>query len=204
MRITDKQVEIITVVLLALASLLAAWSAYEASAWGSEQATMAQDVAHQRLNATRALTRGGQLQILDVLAYTQWLEASRSKDEALMQHLRARFRAEFTPAFEAWLKLDPEHNPSAPSPFELPEYAPRAFTVADVAETAANTAAERFQFANDASTAHVRVTLFTALTLFLGALAGRFAYRPVRYGLLGLAGLMLLIGIVNALALPKI
>ena len=70
--------------------------------------------------------------------------------------------------------------------------------------TAANTAAERFQFANDASTAYVRVTLFTALTLFLGALAGRFAYRPLRYGMLGLAGLMLLIGIVNALALPKI
>ena len=121
-----------------------------------------------------------------------------------MQHLRVRFRAEFTPAFEAWLKLDPEHNLSAPSPFELPEYAPRAFASADAAETAADKAAERFQFANDASTAHVRVTLFTALTLFLGALAGRFAYRPVRYGVLGLAGLMLLIGIVNALALPKI
>jgi len=40
--------------------------------------------------------------------------------------------------------------------------------------------------------------------LFLGALAGRFAYRPVRYGVLALAGLMLLIALVNAAALPKI
>jgi hypothetical protein len=50
----------------------------------------------------------------------------------------------------------------------------------------------------------VRNTLFTAMALFLGGIAGRFEYRPVRFGMLALAGLMLLIGIGNAIALPKI
>jgi hypothetical protein len=200
----EKCLEIVTAVMLAVASLLTAWSAYQASAWSSEQATMAQVIARKRLEATRALAHAGQLQIVDAIAFGQWLEASRSGDRALAQYHRARFRAAFTPAFEAWLKLDPENNPGAPMPFELPEYSLTQAAKADAAEVEAAAASERFQFANDTSTAYVRNTLFTATTLFLGALAGRFAYRPVRYGMLALAGLMLLIRMVNAAALPKI
>ena len=203
-QLSDKRLEIVTAVMLALASLLTAWSAYQASAWSSEQATAAQTVALKRLEATRALAHGGQLQIVDAIAFGQWLEASRASDQKLAQSYRARFRADFIPAFEAWLKLDPENNPAAPWPFELPEYAPRQIANAYAAEVEASAASERFQFANDTSTAYVRNTLFTATTLFLGALAGRFAYRPVRYGMLALASLTLLIALVNAAALPKI
>jgi hypothetical protein len=203
-QLSEKRLEIVTAVILALASLLTAWSAYQASAWSSEQATAAQTVGLKRLEATRALAHGGQLQIVDAIAFGQWLEASRAWDQKLAQSYRARFRADFIPAFEAWLKLDPENNPSAPWPFELPEYAPKQIANADAAEVEASAASGRFQFANDTSTAYVRNTLFTATTLFLGALAGRFAYRPIRYGMLALAGLMLLIALVNAAALPKI
>ena len=204
MQLSEKRLEIVTAVILALASLLTAWSAYQASAWSSEQATAAQTVALKHLEATRALAHGGQLQIVDAIAFGQWLEASRASDQKLAQSYRARFRADFIPAFEAWLKLDPENNPGAPWPFELPEYAPKQIAKADAAEGEASAASERFQFANDTSTAYVRNTLFTATTLFLGALAGRFAYRPVRYGMLALASLMLVIALVNVAALPKI
>jgi hypothetical protein len=54
----DKILEIFTSILLALASLVAAWSAYQASAWSSEQATMGQTTARHRLEATRAINRG--------------------------------------------------------------------------------------------------------------------------------------------------
>jgi len=117
---------------------------------------------------------------------------------------RERFRAEFKPAFEAWLKLDPENNPDTPSPFALPEHAPAQFSDAVSAEEEANQAAERFQYANNTSTAYVRNTLFTAMALFFGGIAGRFEYRPVRFGMLALAGLMLLIGIDNVILMPKI
>lgn len=204
MRKQDKVLEIITSLMLALASLVAAWSAYQASAWSSEQATMAQVTARQRLETTRALTRGGQLQILDVMVFMQWMEAAKASDQPLTQYYRERFRAEFKPAFEAWLKLDPANNPDVSSPFALPEYAPTVWAEADKAEEAANQASERFQYANDTSTAYVRNTLFTAMALFFGGIAGRFEYRPVRLGMLCLAVLMLLIGIGNAIAMPKI
>ena len=88
-----------------------------------------------------------------------------------MLNYRERFRAEFKPAFEAWLKLDPENNPDTPSPFALPEHAPAQFS-----DTA----------------------------LFFGGITGRFEYRPVRFGMLALAGLMLLIRIDNVILMPKI
>jgi hypothetical protein len=50
----------------------------------------------------------------------------------------------------------------------------------------------------------VRNTLFTAMALFFGGIAGRFSYRPVRLGMLALAALMLLIGMANAITLPRI
>jgi hypothetical protein len=200
----DKVLEIITSVLLALASLVAAWSAYQASAWSSEQATMGQATARHRLEATRALNRGGQLQIMDVMVFMRWMEAARADDQPLAQYYSERFPAELKSAFEAWLELDPANNPDAPSPFALPEYAPKAWAAADEAEAAANQAAERFQFANDISTAYVRNTLFTAMALFFGGIAGRFSYRPVRLGMLALAALMLLIGMANAITLPRI
>lgn len=200
----DKVLEIITSIMLALASLVAAWSAYQASAWSSQQATMAQATARHRLEATRAYNRGGQVQIMDVMMFMQWMEAARSGNQPLAQYYRERFPTELKAAVEAWLKLDPVNNPDTPSPFTLPEYGLRVWTEGNKAEAAANQAAERFQYANDTSTAYVRNTLFTAMALFFGGIAGRFEYRPVRLGMLALAGLMLLIGIGNVIAMPKI
>jgi hypothetical protein len=202
--LTGKRIEVYTAILLSLASLLAAWCAYQASAWSSEQATQAQTVARKRLEATRELTRGGQYLIVDAEAFGQWLQAQRSGDPQLAQFLRANFRDDFVPAFEAWLKLDPQKNPDAPTPFELPEYSPSQMDAAEQAEAEADLAAERFQFANNTSTAFVRETLFTAMTLFIGAIAVRFEYQGARLGLLGLATVIFILGLVTALALPMI
>lgn len=201
---SDKVLEIITSIVLALASLVAAWSAYQASAWSGEQATSAQVTARQRLESSRALTRGGQLQIVDAMLFMQWLEAYRADDKPLADYYRARFSTDLTPAFEAWLKLDPLNNPDVPSPFTLPEYSPSNWAKAAEAEESANQASERFQYANDTSTAYVRNTLFSAMALFFGGIASRFGFRPVHLSMLALAALMLVIGLGNVLAMPKI
>lgn len=201
--LTNKRVEVFTAVILAMASLLAAWCAYQASAWNGEQSEQTQVVARQRLEATRQQTRGGQLMIVDVTSFAQWLQAYRVGDAELATFLRNNFRKDFLPAFEAWLKLDPLHNAAVVrTPFELPEYSLPEYRAANEAEAKANAAAEAVQHANDVSGEYVRETLFTAMTLFLGAMAGRFEYRIARWGLLLLATAVLIVGIVTALALP--
>lgn len=46
--------------------------------------------------------------------FVQWVNAERSKDEALADFYRDRFRKEFRPAFAAWEATRPAENPDAP------------------------------------------------------------------------------------------
>jgi len=204
MDVKDKQFEIITSILLALASLLAAWCAYQASAWSSNQATAAAKTNLLRTEATQALTRSGQQTVADVVAFTSWLEATSTNNQQLADFYRTRFREEFKPAFEAWLAAQPLKNPEAPkTPFEMSEYQPKLSNEAMALEAQADEAANQFAFANDISTSYVRNTLFIASALFLSGIADRFEYRPVRIAVLVLAALMFLLGLGNAIVYPK-
>src|SRR4029453_8069306 len=70
-----------------------------------------------------AFTRAGQLTQIDVATFTQWVNATVAGDTELADFYRARFRDEFTPAFDAWIAPDPLTNPDAPeTPFAMPEY----------------------------------------------------------------------------------
>jgi len=65
----------------------------------------------------------GQLQIIDVGTFRDWAHAYEAGDTVFATFLRKRFRAEFTPAFEAWVASRPLKNPAAAAtPFTLPEY----------------------------------------------------------------------------------
>lgn len=204
MQITDRKLEIYTSVLLAVASLLTAWCAYQASAWGSDQATAAQAAGRLRTEASAAYTRSGQMSIVDVVAFTNWLNATNVEDARLADFYRARFTADFLPAFDAWLALKPLQNPDAPpTPFGMKEYKQTFYLKATELEQQANTQGEAFAFANATSTAYVRNTVLFATTLFLCSMAGRFDIRGVRLGLVGLATLIMLAGLVNAVIMAR-
>lgn len=204
MQITDRKIEIYTSVLLAIASLLTAWCAYQASAWGSDQATASQTAGRLRTQATVANTLAGQRTIVDVVAFSNWLNATNSQDTQLADFYRARFTLDFVPAFEAWLATRPLQNPDAPkTPFAMEEYKPAEYQKAVELEQQANTQGEAFAFANATSTAYVRNTVLFATTLFLCSMAGRFDIRGVRLGLVGLATLIMLFGLVNALIMAR-
>jgi hypothetical protein len=204
MDITNKRLEIVTSILLAVASLLAAWCAFQASAWNSNQATASQRTNRLRTESTRALTRSGQQSIVDVITYINWLEATNANDQQLADFYRVRFREEFKPAFDAWLATEPLNNPDAPkTPFEMAEYQLKLTQDAATLETQADEEAQKFAYANTTSTDYVRNTLFIASALFLSSISSRFEYRPVRIAVLVLAALMFLAGLGNAIALPK-
>ena len=204
MQITDRKLEIYTSVLLAVASLLTAWCAYQSSAWSSDQATAAQAAGRLRTEASAAYTRSGQMSIVDVVAFTNWLNATDAEDTRLADFYRSRFTADFLPAFDAWLALKPLQNPDAPpTPFGMDEYQQTFYVKATELEQQANTQGEVFAFANATSTAYVRNTVLFATTLFLCSMAGRFDIRGVRLGLVGLATLIMLAGLVNAVIMAR-
>ena len=61
---------------------------------------------------------------------------------------------------------------------------------------------EEGQSAADTADKYVRLTVFLAAVLFLVGIGSRFPVRVARYGLVGVAAVMLVVSIVQLLGLP--
>jgi hypothetical protein len=115
-----------------------------------------------------------------------------------------RFRPEYRPAFNAWLKTDPFHNPKAPpGPIFMPQYknAEARLAVARAAQSSA--AYEAGTAARERGDKYLRNTVLLATVLFLTALAQRFKVRGVRVALLAVCGVLLTIALVFMATFPR-
>jgi len=199
----NRRMEIITTIILAIASLLTAWSGYEASQWASIQAISLSQASSKRVEASQAASLGGQDRLLDVTAFAGWLNAIGAQDRALADFYRARFRSEFRPAFDAWLSAGPLENPDVPrTPFELSIYRPRRSAQSAELEAEADALFARGSDASDVSSSYVRVTLYMAAALFFAAISKSFEERSLRFVTIGISVALLLFGAVNLLPLP--
>jgi hypothetical protein len=117
------RLETLATVLLALSAVATAWSTYQSANWRGEQASQTAKSTAARIQSSQAGTRGGQLTQIDIATFVQWVDATARGDRKLAGFYRARFRDEFTPAFDAWLATHPLTNTSAPeTPFAMPQY----------------------------------------------------------------------------------
>ena len=119
----DERVEIVATVLLALATVAAAWSGYQASRWNGERAKAFSRASAARIESTKAADFANAQTQVDVATFTQWVNACALKQTELADFYFARFRAEFKPAVNAWVATRPLRNEDAPlAPFAMPEY----------------------------------------------------------------------------------
>jgi hypothetical protein len=115
--------EIVATVLLAVAAVATAWSSYQATRWNGEQTKAASRANALRIEAARADGLSRTQTQVDVATFIQWVDATTHDDAELADFYLERFRAEFRPAFDAWLATDPLTDPDAPpTPFAMDEY----------------------------------------------------------------------------------
>jgi crotonobetainyl-CoA:carnitine CoA-transferase CaiB-like acyl-CoA transferase len=133
-----RRLELAATLLLALATVATAWSAYQARQWTSEQAQGYSHATADRLAGNRlSATANTQTQI-DVATFVQWVDARAQNRPELVDFYRARFRDEFKPAFAAWLATRPFADAAAPpTPFAMPAYTVAAQEEADRLEATA-------------------------------------------------------------------
>ena len=109
--------------LLAVAAVATAWSSYQATRWNGEQAKTASRVNKTRIEAARASDLANAQQQVDVATFMQWVDAYARDESELVSFYQERFRAEFKPAFDAWIATKPLVTEGAPlTPFAMPEY----------------------------------------------------------------------------------
>jgi hypothetical protein len=112
-------------------------------------------------------------------------------------------RPEFRPTFNAWLALDPFHNPNAPAgPLFMPQYASSLPTTADQVDAEADRIFNEGEIAREKGDAYVLNTIFLAMVLFLTSVADRFRWTAVRAAVLAIGVAMLLFGVYHLIVYP--
>jgi hypothetical protein len=183
----ERRLELAATVLLAMAAVATAWAAYQSARWHGEQARAQSASIAARVESTRAANVANRQAQIDVALFTQWVDAYARDETELADFYRKRFRAEFRPAFEAWVATKPRTNPTAPlSPFAMPQYKLAATAQADRLEAQAAAASQRVGgFIQRADNYSLAVVLFAA-SLFFAGISTRLHSPTTRMVVLGL------------------
>lgn len=196
-------IELAAAVILALATIVAAWSAYQATRWGGEQAKATRSALEARADASQLTTVFAAEVQVDVQLWTLWLQQMADENEDGIAFVQERFRDEFKPAFEAWMALVPEGEAPPGTPFEQPEYAPESRDEATARLADSETFAEVSADANQTGDNFVLTAVIMASVLFFAGVGTKLKGRAVRLFMLLVAAIFFLGGVGFMLSLPQ-
>jgi len=186
-------VEVGATVLLALAAVSTAWSSYQATRWNGEQAKTSGRVNKTRIEAARASDLANAQEQVDVATFMQWVDSYARGDTRLVNFYRERFRAEFKPAFNAWIATKPLKTKGAPlTPFAMPQY--RLAAKAEAArldQEAEELSAQVRRNIQRASNYVLGVVLF-AVALFFAGMSTKLTALGLRKAMLGVGWVLFL------------
>jgi hypothetical protein len=183
---TDR-VELAAAVLLAIAAVTTAWSSYQASRWNGEQAKTASTVNKTRIAAARAADLASSQTQVDIATFIQWVDAYAQQEAELASFYRERFRAEFKPAFDAWIATRPLRTPGAPpTPFAMPQYRLAAAADATRLDAEAEVLAAQVRSYIQRSSNYVLGVVLCAVALFFAGISTKLVSRRLRIAMVGL------------------
>jgi hypothetical protein len=222
------RIELFATIVLAVATVLTAWSAFQSAKWSGHQSINFAEAGAARTESTRADTRAGQLAQVDVAMFIDWVAAIFDDAErgaitldsgttyeptagTLSGFLYLRFRDEFRPAVDAWLATDPVNNPDAPtSPFVMADATGQPvyqLAVADEADALILVAEENTAEArqdNQNSDNYVITMVLFASVLFFAGMSSKLVKPRNRLFALGFGVVLLIAGLSIVVSLPKL
>jgi hypothetical protein len=200
----ERRVDIVSAVLLSIATVLAAWSAFQSAKWSGEQSIAFAKASANRTESVRYSTLAGQQTQIDVAVFSSFVDAYASGDTKLAEFYRSRARAEFKPALEAWIATDPAKNRNAPpTPFAMPQYKLAATAQAERSTKEAEASTQTALLDNQRSDDYVLLAVLFASVLLFAGLAPKSRTFRIQVAMLTMAGTLLCVGIWLLLAFPK-
>jgi hypothetical protein len=217
---SNDRVELIATIVLAVATILTAWSGFESGKWGGEQSVNFSQAGAARTESTRADTLGGQLVQIDVAMYIDWVTALSDEladgtiteaslnpysptESTVSGFLYKRFRDEFLPAVDAWLATDPITNDAAPkTPFQMEEYVVAQSVEADRLTGVADAKAADARTANQNGDNYVLTMVLFASVLFFAGVSSKMNRPRNRVIVLGFGVVTLVVGLIILASLP--
>ena len=196
-------IELAATLLLALATIASAWSAYQATRWGGVQANAYSAAGATRSESVRASNQALAQTQVDVATFVAWLDAYASERPVLKTFYEDRFRAEFKPAFQAWLDSVPAGSIPDGAPFSRPEYQLAAQQQADKLLAQAEDLAAEARAANQTGDNFILVAVLMASVLFFAGVGTKFRGTVTRRTMISMAAVVFAMGLVAIASLPQ-
>lgn len=196
-------IELVSALLLALATIGAAWCAYQSTRWSGNQANAYAQAGAARQESVRASSRSfGQI-VVDVQVFQSWIDAKNAGDERLAGFYQERFRPEFIPAFDAWLGSVPAGTIPPGTPFAEAEYQLAETIRADELESKAEALSGEAREANQTGDNFVLLAVIFASVLFFAGVGTKFKGYTVRVLMVSLAVVMFGLAVFFVASLPQ-
>lgn len=109
--------------ILGLTVIVTAWCGYQHELWSSALTFELKQANTAHREFTTAELKERQSTVIDVIAFTGYIDAISNHDQKLADHYIRSFSPRLKTAFDAWNKTDPFNNAVAkPTPFDMQEY----------------------------------------------------------------------------------
>lgn len=185
--------DLLLAVLLSVTALASTWCAYQSQLWnGVQVVTLADAEIATQLSNEKTLAATLR-KTMDALILFQYLEARQRNNTGWAEVIHRGMPTTMREAVDAWLKLDPEHNPDAPPPGQLAQYVLTESQEAEQARQQAATLRNKAQQAGHHGDDYVLLTMLFALVLFFAGIACTVQPARLRWGLTILACLLFVI-----------
>jgi hypothetical protein len=199
-------VDFLSAVLLSAAVVASAFSAWQASLWSGEQATLFAEASTARIESNRemgiALTKLSYDAGTFVDAATALTEGNLGTLDLFNERL---FRDQFKVFIDEWLELDPLNNPDAPNtPFELDGVTASYFAESMRWDEIANDKFNVGKEANRNNDNWVLATVLFAGVLFFAGISTKFKSARVRALSVAFAAIVLVGAGVWLLSMPRL
>jgi hypothetical protein len=199
----DRAITIAEAFMLAVVTIVAAWSGYSAAKWGTESSLHLAKASATRTKANREFQESLTFRVGDGLTMNAWLGAHQTGDKDAIRVAEKRFLPELKVAFDAWIKTDPFTNPNAPpGPQSMPQYHARGAKQSAVLDAQADHEYAKGQEAGHTADDYVRTTVILASVLFLIGISTHFRMRGIRIALICVGAVLLLYAAVEIATLP--
>ena len=199
----ERIISIVEALILSIVAVMAAWSGYAAAKWGTHSSLLLDDSSATQSQANLDQIQATQIRTLDSVTFNAAETAYASGNAALFRVTLNRMRPGYRPAVYAWIALHPLKNPHAPpDPTYMPQYRIPQETQARVLTAQARGSSRQGRAAADTADKYVRLTVLLAAVLFLVGIGSRFPARAARYGVISVAGALLIVSVVQLVSLP--
>ena len=180
----DRGLEVLSVVLLALATVGSAWCAYQASQWNGEESSEARVSTDARVEASRLFSLGVQRVAYEASIIAEYAQAYADGNEPLMSFYRERLiPSELLPIIDA---LE-QGTFTGGNLLENEDYQRSLLAGYDESTALADEATERSRTAGENADDYVVLTLVLASALFFAGVTSSFRIRALRLALLALS-----------------